>query len=72
MPGNIEFVGDEPWEILAQSARAESSSDQVTLLFKIARQDQPAFRTLRVTMTVDEGVKLLGRLKDTLSRKPPT
>jgi hypothetical protein len=71
MPGNIEFVGDEPWEIFAHSARAEASSDQVTLLFRVARQDQPAFRTVRVTMTVSEGVELLGRLKATLSGQSP-
>jgi hypothetical protein len=71
MPGSAEFVGDEPWEILAQSARAEASSGQVTLLFRIARQDQPAFRTVRVTMTVNEGVELLGILKATLNGKSP-
>ena len=71
MPGSVEFVGDGPWEILAQSARAEASSDQVTLLFRIAQQDQSAFRTVRVTMTVNEGVELLGRLKATLSGKLP-
>jgi len=72
MPGQVEFVGDEPWEVFAQSARAEASSDQVTLLFTIARQDRRAFRTMRVTMTVSEGVELLGRLKATLSEKSPT
>ena len=71
MPGNIEFVGDEPWEIFTHSVRAEASSDQLTLLFRVARQDQPAFRTVRVTMTVNEGVELLGRLKVTLSGQSP-
>jgi hypothetical protein len=71
MPGSVDFIGDEPWEIFAQSARAEGSSDQVTLLFRVARQDQPAFRTVRVTMTVNEAVEFLGRLKTTLSGNSP-
>jgi hypothetical protein len=69
MPGEIQFTGDEPWWVMAQSGRAEAADDQVTLLFKVARQDQPAFRTVQIAMTVDEATNLLGRLQKALSTR---
>jgi hypothetical protein len=69
MAEEIHFTGEGPSWFTAQSGHAEAAGNQVTLLFKVARQDEPAFHTAQVLMTVDEATNLLGRLQKALSTK---